>query len=62
MAIEKNTHIIGGQDHVKGRIFRVGSMGVTSREEMIEGCKRMIEGFKHFGMKIPKIDVESHFR
>ncbi|MBJ60829.1 MAG: aminotransferase [Euryarchaeota archaeon] len=62
MAIEKNTHIIGGQDHVKGRIFRVGSMGVTSREEMIEGCKRMIDGFNHFGMEIPEIDVESHFR
>ncbi len=62
MAIEKDTHVIGGQDHVKGRIFRVGSMGVTTKEEMIEGCKRMIDGFKHFGMNIPEINVESHFR
>ena len=62
MAVEKDTHIIGGQDNVKGKIFRVGSMGVTSRQETIEGCKRMIEGFKHFGMDIPEIDVHSHFR
>ena len=59
---EKETFVIGGQDHVKGRIFRVGSMGVTSIEEMIEGCKRMIEGFKHFGMELPDVDVSSHFR
>ena len=58
----KDTHIIGGQDHLKGKIFRVGSMGVTSKEETIEGCKRMIEGFKHFGMDIPEIDIQSHFR
>jgi len=62
MAVEKDTHVIGGQDHLKGRIFRVGSMGVTSKEEMIEGCKRMIEGFRHFGRTIPEIDVESYFR
>jgi len=62
IAVEKETFVIGGQDHVKGRIFRVGTMGVTSDEEMIEGCKRMIDGFKHFGMELPDVDVSSHFR
>jgi len=62
ISVEKETFVIGGQDHVKGRIFRVGSMGVTSIEEMIEGCKRMIDGFKHFGMELPDVDVASHFR
>ncbi len=65
MAVEQDTHVIGGQDHVKGRIFRVGTMGVTSREEMIEGCRRMIDGFRHFGMDLPPhdyLDVESYFR
>tara|TARA_B100001113_G_scaffold310783_1_gene274219 strand:- start:58 stop:1278 length:1221 start_codon:yes stop_codon:yes gene_type:complete len=62
MAMEQDTHVIGGQDHVKGRIFRVGSMGVTPIEEMVEGCRRMIEGFRHFGMELPDLDVESYFR
>ena len=62
MAMERDTHVIGGQDHVKGRIFRVGTMGVTHIEEMVEGCRRMIEGFRHFGMELPDLDVESYFR
>ena len=62
MTMEQDTHVIGGQDHVKGRIFRVGSMGVTPIEEMVEGCRRMIEGFRHFGMELPDLDVESYFR
>ena len=62
MAVERDTHVIGGQDHVKGRIFRVGSMGVTPIEEMVEGCHRMIEGFRHFGLELPDVDVESYFR
>ena len=62
MAVERDTPVIGGQDHVKGRIFRVGSMGVTPIEEMVEGCHRMIEGFRHFGMELPDVNVESYFR
>ena len=55
------TQVIGAQDHLKGKMFRVGSMGETTKEEMIEGCKRMLECFKDHGITIPKVDVESFF-
>ena len=56
-----STQVIGAQDHMKGKMFRVGSMGETPIPEMIEGCKRMIECFIDFGMEIENIDVEAHF-
>lgn len=56
-----DTQVIGAQDHLKGKMFRVGSMGETPVEEMIEGCKRMIECFKSFGMNLPQVEVEGYF-
>lgn len=56
-----NTQVIGAQDHLKGKMFRVGSMGETSVEEMIEGCKRMILCFKQHGVELPELEVESFF-
>ena len=55
------TQVIGAQDHLKGKMFRVGSMGETTIEEMVEGCKRMISCFKDHGLELPDIDVESFF-
>jgi len=55
------TQVIGAQDHLKGKMFRVGSMGETTKEEMIEGCKRMLECFNDHGVTIPEVDVESFF-
>ncbi len=55
------TQVIGAQDHLKGKMFRVGSMGETTKEEMIEGCKRMLKCFKDHGITIPEVDVESFF-
>jgi len=55
------TYVIGAQDHMKGKMFRVGSMGTTNFNEMIEGCKRMIACFADFGIELPKINVESYF-
>ena len=55
------TQVIGAQDHLKGKMFRVGSMGETTKEEMIEGCKRMLECFKNHGVSIPEVDVDSFF-
>lgn len=62
-ALKENydTQVIGAQDHLKGKMFRVGSMGETPIEEMIEGCKRMIACFNDFGLDLPETDVESHF-
>ena len=57
-----DTQVIGGQDHLKGKMFRVGSMGETPVEEMIEGCKRMIACFRDFGVELNDVDVESYFR
>ncbi len=51
------TQVIGAQDHLKGKMFRVGSMGETTKEEMVEGCKRMLECFKDHGVNIPEVDV-----
>jgi aspartate aminotransferase-like enzyme len=56
-----HTQVIGAQDHLKGKMFRVGSMGETTREEMIEGCKRMLECFRKHGKALPEIDVASYF-
>jgi aspartate aminotransferase-like enzyme len=56
-----NTQVIGGQDHLKGKMFRVGSMGETPVAEMIEGCKRMIQCFATFNVELPQLDVESYF-
>ena len=56
------TSVIGAQDHMKGKMFRVGSMGITPIVEMIEGCRRMIACFRDFGVEIPgNIDVNSYF-
>ena len=56
------TQVIGGQDHLKGKMFRVGTMGETPIEEIIEGCKRMMLCFKDMGHSIKELDVESYFR
>ena len=58
---EYATQVIGGQDHLKGKMFRVGSMGETPVSEMIEGCKRMISCFNDFGLDLPELDVDSYF-
>tara|TARA_Y100000589_G_scaffold61876_1_gene53076 strand:- start:70917 stop:72101 length:1185 start_codon:yes stop_codon:yes gene_type:complete len=55
------TQVIGAQDHLKGKMFRIGSMGETTKEEMIEGCKRMILCFKDHGHELPQVDVDSYF-
>jgi aspartate aminotransferase-like enzyme len=56
------TQVIGAQDHLKGKMFRVGSMGETPVSEMIEGCNRMLSCFRDCGIEIPEIDVESYFK
>jgi len=59
---EYQTYVIGAQDHLKGRMFRIGSMGETSIEEMIEGCERMLSCFRDNGMEISDdVVVSSHF-
>ena len=57
-----DTQVIGAQDHLKGKMFRVGSMGETPVEEMVEGCKRMLSCFAEFGVELPEVDVESYFQ
>ena len=63
-ALKENyqTQVIGAQDHLKGKLFRVGSMGITPVDEMVEGCKRMIACFRDFGLDLKDVDVESYFR
>lgn len=56
-----DTQVIGAQDHLKGKMFRVGSMGTTSVEEMVEGCKRMIACFNEMGLSLPNVDVAPYF-
>jgi aspartate aminotransferase-like enzyme len=58
---EYNTQVIGAQDHLKGKMFRVGSMGETPVAEMVEGCKRMLQCFRACGHDLPEVDVESYF-
>tara|TARA_B100000035_G_scaffold56178_1_gene44497 strand:- start:452 stop:1636 length:1185 start_codon:yes stop_codon:yes gene_type:complete len=56
-----HTQVIGAQDHLKGKMFRVGSMGETTKLEMIEGCKRMLDCFREHGHEVRQVDVESYF-
>jgi aspartate aminotransferase-like enzyme len=56
-----DTQVIGAQDHLKGKMFRVGSMGTTTVEEMIEGCRRMIACFNEMGHTLPNVDVAPYF-
>ena len=56
------TYVIGAQDHLKGKMFRIGSMGETPVSEMIEGCQRMLQCFRECGHELEKVDVESYFR
>tara|TARA_B100000242_G_scaffold144088_1_gene102644 strand:+ start:640 stop:1779 length:1140 start_codon:yes stop_codon:yes gene_type:complete len=58
---EYQTQVIGAQDDLKGKMFRIGSMGETPITEMVEGCKRMIECFRSFGVDLPDVNVESYF-
>ena len=58
---EYKTQVIGAQDHLKGKMFRIGSMGETGVDEMIEGCKRMISCFNDLGCDLPNLDVGSYF-
>ena len=55
------TQVIGAQDHLKGKMFRIGSMGETPIEEMVEGCNRMIDCFRELGHDLPDVDVETYF-
>jgi len=55
------TQVIGAQDHLKGKVFRVGSMGETPIEEMVEGCKRMLACFREFGHDVPEVNVDAYF-
>ncbi|MDB2672050.1 alanine--glyoxylate aminotransferase family protein [Candidatus Poseidoniales archaeon] len=56
-----DTQVIGAQDHLKGKMFRVGSMGTTTVDEMVEGCKRMIACFNEMGLSLPNVDVALYF-
>ncbi len=56
-----HTQVIGAQDHLNGKMFRVGSMGETTKLEMIEGCKRMLDCFREHGHEVRQVDVESYF-
>ncbi|MDA8622863.1 aminotransferase class V-fold PLP-dependent enzyme [Candidatus Poseidoniales archaeon] len=56
-----DTQVIGAQDHLKGKMFRVGSMGTTTVDEMVEGCKRMIACFNEMGLSLPNVDVAPYF-
>ena len=58
---EYQTQVIGAQDHLKGKMFRVGSMGETPLDEMVEGCKRMILCFNDMGCDLPNLEVDSYF-
>ena len=61
MKDEYNTQVIGAQDHLKGKMFRIGSMGETTVDEMIEGCSRMLDCFRDAGLDIPETNVSKYF-
>ena len=56
------THVIGAQEHMKGKMFRIGSMGNTTVAEMVEGCRRMLSCFADLGLDLGEVDVDSYFK
>jgi aspartate aminotransferase-like enzyme len=58
---EYQTFVIGAQDHMKGKMFRIGSMGNTTVSEMVEGCRRMVACFADFDLDLGEVDVASYF-
>jgi len=48
---EKGIEIAGGQDHLKGRIFRIGSMGATGTPEMLATIAAVQNALKHLGYR-----------
>lgn len=52
--LEKKYHVtvMGGQDHLKGKIIRIGHMGYIRDEDMIETMHRLALALKDAGYKI----------
>ena len=53
------TQVIGGQDALKGRMFRVDPW-VTTIEEMREGCARCSHA-RDYGLDLPDVDLTMYF-
>ena len=44
--------IAGGQDHLKGKIFRIGTMGAVSAPEILATLAATQHAFKKLGFKV----------
>ncbi|MFC1454536.1 pyridoxal-phosphate-dependent aminotransferase family protein [Candidatus Undinarchaeota archaeon] len=44
-----NVQVAGGQDHLKGKIFRIGHMGAIGEKEIIQTFEGLVASFKEVG-------------
>ena len=51
--------IAGGQDHLKGKIFRIGSMGAVSAPEILATLAATQHALKKLGYKVQGDGVEA---
>jgi len=51
---EYNLVIAGAQDHIKGRVFRIGHMGVCSFLDLTATFAALEAAFRHFGVDVPR--------
>ena len=51
--------IAGGQDHLKGKIFRIGSMGAVSAPEILATLAATQHALKKCGFKLKGDGVEA---
>ncbi len=51
--------IAGGQDHLKGKIFRIGSMGAVGAPELLATLAATQHGLKKAGYKVKGNGVEA---
>jgi len=54
LATDHGVHVIGGQDNLKHRIFRIGCMGLTTPAEMAEGCTRLFRALRNEGAALTR--------
>ncbi len=46
--------IAGAQDHIKGKVFRIGHMGVCSFNDLAATFAALEASFRHFGIDVPE--------
>ena len=53
---------MGGQDHLKGKILRIGHMGDIQKEDVLFTIKSLALALEHYGHSVDQANVEKSLR